>query len=70
MGVKNDAISYEDEEIELMIASKVIDRSKTIVTVEKVIKRFVDFIGGLVGTIMLVPITAVVFVANKEQKKL
>lgn len=65
MGVKNDAISYEDEEIELMIASKVIDRSKTIVTVEKVIKRFVDFIGGLVGTIMLVPITAVVFVANK-----
>ena len=65
MGVKNDAISYEDEEIELMIASKVINRSKTIVKVEKAIKRCVDFIGGLVGTIMLVPITAVVFVANK-----
>lgn len=65
MDVKNDAISYEDEEIEVTVASKVVDRNRLIVTLEKGIKRGVDFIGGLVGTIMLVPVTAIVFVANK-----
>lgn len=68
MDVKNDAISYEDEEIEITVASKEVDRSKVIVILEKGIKRGVDFIGALVGTILLVPVTAVVFIANKAIK--
>lgn len=68
MDVKNDAISYENEEIDVTVASKAVDRSRVIVTLEKGIKRGVDFLGGLLGTIILVPVTAVVFIANKVVK--
>ena len=39
-------------------------RKKIVLTLEKIIKRTVDFIGGIVGTIALIPITIVLYIAN------
>lgn len=68
MEVKNDTISYENEEIEEIVASKITDRNESILLLERFIKRTVDFLGGIVGTILLVPITIAVFIGNKILK--
>ena len=68
MEVKNDTISYEKEEIEEIVASKITDRNESILLIERFIKRTVDFLGGIVGTILLVPITIAVFIGNKILK--
>ena len=68
MEVKNDTISYENEEIEEIVASKLTDRNESILLLERFIKRTVDFLGGIVGTILLVPITIAVFIGNKILK--
>lgn len=68
MKVKNDTISYENEEIEEIVASKITDRNESILLLERFIKRTVDFLGGIVGTILLVPITIAVFIGNKILK--
>ena len=36
--------------------------------IHMVLKRIVDIIGGIVGTIMLIPLTAIVYIANKIAK--
>lgn len=68
MEVKNDTISYENEEIEEIVASKLTDRNESILLLERFIKRTVDFLGGIAGTILLVPITIAVFIGNKILK--
>ena len=68
MEVKNDTISYEKEEIEEIVASKITDRNESILLIERFIKRAVDFLGGVVGTILLVPVTIAVFMGNKILK--
>ena len=68
MEVKNDTISYENEEIEEIVASKITDRNESILLLERFIKRTVDFIGGIVGIILLVPITIAVFIGNRILK--
>ena len=68
MEVKNDTISYEKEEIEEIVASKITDRNESILLIERFIKRAVDFLGGVVGTILLVPVTIAVFIGNKILK--
>ena len=66
MDVKNEAISYTNENnIELALTSKGIERSKAIKYIEKIIKRAIDIIGGLIGTLLLIPLTIGIFLANK-----
>ena len=68
MEVKNDTISYAKEEIEEIVASTITDRNESILLIERFIKRAVDFLGGVVGTILLVPVTIAVFIGNKILK--
>ena len=66
MDVKNEAISYTNaNNIELALTSKGIERSKAIKYIEKIIKRAIDIIGGLIGTLLLIPLTIGIFLANK-----
>ena len=69
MGVKNEDISYTNENnIELALTSKEIEKSRAIQYIERIIKRGIDIIGGLVGTLVLVPLTIGIFLANKILK--
>ena len=42
-----------------------IDKKKLNVIIYKVIKRIIDIIGGLVGTIVLIPLTIIIYIARK-----
>ena len=44
-------------------------RHKKIILIERVIKRFVDIIAGLIGVIILIPITIVIYIARKILKE-
>ena len=69
MGVKNETISYTNENnIELALTPKEIEKSRAIQYIERIIKRGIDIIGGLVGTLVLVPLTIGIFLANKILK--
>ena len=42
-----------------------IDNKKLKTIIEKGIKRIIDIVGGLVGTIALIPLTIVIYIARK-----
>ena len=46
-----------------------IDNKKVRINIEKGIKRLVDIIAGLVGTILLIPITICIYIAKKILKE-
>lgn len=39
-------------------------KSKFIIKIEKILKRTIDIIGGLFGTVALIPLTLILFIAN------
>ena len=41
------------------------EKKKVILYIEKIIKRFLDICGGLVGTLILIPLIAIVYIANR-----
>lgn len=45
--------------------STTIDNKKFKTTIEKGIKRIIDIVGGLVGTIALIPLTVIIYIARK-----
>ena len=52
-----------------ILENATIDNKKIKKYIEKVIKRIVDIIVGLLGTIMLIPITAVIYITKKILKE-
>lgn len=40
------------------------DRSRAILVLERIIKRFVDILGGICGLILLIPLTIGIYIAN------
>ena len=41
------------------------EKKKVVLYIEKIIKRFFDICGGLVGTLILIPLVAIVYIANR-----
>ena len=69
MDVKNDILSLEHENIEnSKLIPKNIDRSRVVLKVEKILKRFLDILGGFCGLLVLIPLTIGVWIANKLSK--
>ena len=69
MDVKNDILSLEHENIEnSKLIPKNIDRSRVVLKVEKILKRFLDILGGFCGLLVLIPLTIGVWIANKISK--
>lgn len=69
MDVKNDILSLEHENIEnSKLIPKNIDRSRVVLKVEKILKRFLDILGGFFGLLVLIPLTIGVWIANKLSK--
>ena len=69
MDVRNDVLSLEPDNIEnLALIPKHIDRSRTVLKVEKILKRLLDILGSFCGLLMLIPLTIGVWIVNKLSK--
>lgn len=68
--IKNYGFSNEQVINEVIVENNdTIDNKKVRVNIEKGIKRLVDIIAGLVGTILLIPITICIYIAKKILKE-
>ena len=69
MDVRNDVLSLEPDNIEnLALIPKHIDRSRTVLKVEKILKRLLDILGSFCGLLMLIPLTIGIWIVNKLSK--
>lgn len=59
-------ILYEDSNIENVSLIPIkLERNRIIVKIEKILKRALDILGGIFGSICLIPITIGIWIANK-----
>ena len=69
MDGRNDVLSLEPDNIEnLALIPKHIDRSRTVLKVEKILKRLLDILGSFCGLLMLIPLTIGIWIVNKLSK--
>ena len=61
-------ILNENEDEKEMIPSKEVNKNKTIILVENFIERIIDICAGIVGIIVLIPLTAIVYILSKIKK--
>ncbi len=66
MDVRNEILLLENDNMEnLALIPKNLERRKTILRLEKIIKRAIDIIGGICGVLGLIPLTIGIWIANK-----
>ena len=68
MDVKNNILLYENSNIEDLEIVKGKQKRNSIKGIEKGLKRGMDILGGICGTLMLIPLTIIVWIANKKNK--
>lgn len=68
MDVKDDILFYENSNIEDLEIVKSKQKKNSIKKIEKGLKRGMDILGGICGTLMLIPLTIIVWIANKKNK--
>ena len=51
-----------------LVTEKSLSVHRKVTLIEKVIKRIFDIFGGIFGTILLIPLTIIIFIANKIAK--
>lgn len=67
--IKNYSFSNEQAINEIVIENNTIDNKKIVICIEKDIKRLFDIFVGLIGTLLLIPITIVIYIAKKILKE-
>lgn len=68
MDVRENILSCEKGDIENLNITPILERNKTVLRFEKIIKRFMDILGGGIGVLTLVPLTLIIWIANKIVK--
>ena len=68
MDVKNNILLYENSNIEDLEIVKGKQKRNSIKRIERGLKRGMDILGGICGTLMLIPLTIIVWIANKKNK--
>ena len=68
MDVKEDILLYENSNIEDLEVVRGKQKSNGIKKIEKVLKRGLDILGGICGTLILIPLTAIIWIVNKVTK--
>ena len=68
MDVKEDILLYENSNIEDLEVVRGKQKSNGIKKIEKVLKRGLDILGGICGTIILIPLTIAIWIVNKVTK--
>ena len=68
MDVKDDILLYENSNIEDLAVIGRKQKRSGIKKIEKGLKRGIDILGGICGTLTLIPLTIIVWTANKIAK--
>lgn len=68
MDVRENVLSCEKGNIENLKITPILERNKTVLKFEKIIKRFMDILGGVCGVLTLIPLTLIIWIANKVVK--
>lgn len=68
MDVKENILSCKKGNIENLKITPILERNKTVLKFEKIIKRFMDILGGGIGVLTLIPLTLIIWIANKIVK--
>lgn len=64
IGVEKYNFINEETANRLIPANTTIDKKRTKIMIEKIAKRILDIAGGLVGILILIPLTAIIYIAN------
>ena len=68
MDVRENILSCEKGDIENLNITPVLEKNKTVLKFEKIIKRFIDILGGGIGVLTLIPLTLIIWIANRIVK--
>ena len=68
MDVKDDILFYENSNIEDLEIVKGKQKRNSIKRIERGLKRGIDILGGICGTLILIPLTIGIWIANKLAK--
>ncbi len=68
MDVRENILSCEKGNIENLNITPVSEKNKTVLKFEKIIKRFIDILGGGIGVLTLIPLTLIIWIANRIVK--
>lgn len=68
MDVRENILSCEKGNIENLNITPVLEKNKIVLKIEKIIKRFMDILGGAVGVLTLIPLTLIIWIANRIVK--
>ncbi len=74
VAVQMDGIITKNKEKDIVMINNtkaltnISSKSKALIYIEKIIKRIVDIFAGILGIILLIPLTAIIYVANKIAK--
>lgn len=68
MDVRENILSCEKGNIENLNITPILERNKTVLRFEKIIKRFMDILGGGIEVLTLVPLTLIIWIANRIAK--
>ena len=68
MDVRENILSCEKGNIENLNITPVLEKNKVAFKFEKIIKRLIDILGGGIGVLTLIPLTLIIWIANKIVK--
>lgn len=68
MDVRKNILSCEKGNIENLNITPVLEKNKVAFKFEKIIKRLIDILGGGIGALTLIPLTLIIWIANKIVK--
>ena len=68
MDVKDDILLYENNNIEDLAVVGRTQKRNGIKKIEMGLKRGIDILGGICGTLLLIPLTAIIWIVNKVAK--
>lgn len=68
MDVRENILSCKKGNIENLNITPVLEKNKIVLKFEKIIKRFMDILGGAVGVLTLIPLTLIIWIANRIVK--
>ena len=69
MGVRNADAIYANSEISTELVPITINyKKKAKRKIERIVKRMIDIVGGLVGLVFLLPLTIIIYIANLIEK--
>lgn len=72
MNIKDEVTGYSSENIldnnALIPLQRNLDRSRAVLRIETILKRFIDIIGSIVGIVCLIPLTIIIWIANLIMK--